>query len=335
MTDPSELRIAILMMQKDEAELLPAFLRYHASLFGHRSLFIFDNGSNDPRVHSALREAASRGANVFWQYSSPDHFIAKGDIFSGLIKRLDREDRHDFYFPLDCDEFLACLTDAGPSCRKDLILKTLLPLRGDPAPLAIRHKYVSSPIRRNHYKIYIASPKSFFASDACDYLDHGFHHARSRAGLEAVETEIVYFEFHNLTYRRNLKSAAAKIIPYHRDLSRHVMRGYAAKQADNFHCARELLQSKYEYISQFSLDHYDVRSSCPVDIFVALGVCVDDLYETVPFCGIRIWLLWLRLRSQVVAAARAIAEALAAALHGMRWRCLVALGLIRKPGPPA
>jgi hypothetical protein len=49
------LRIALLMMQKNEATLLEPQIRYHSQFIANASIFLFDNGSRAPRKISAFQ----------------------------------------------------------------------------------------------------------------------------------------------------------------------------------------------------------------------------------------------------------------------------------------
>lgn len=116
------------MMQKNEILLLDPWIRYHTNLLGSDHIYVYDNGSTDTAVIKTLRDAEKGGMNVFWDYTRQDDFTNKGEIIAALIRRLDKERPHDFYFPLDCDEFLACLPPRpsdSPSCRKQDIIEAL------------------------------------------------------------------------------------------------------------------------------------------------------------------------------------------------------------------
>jgi hypothetical protein len=55
------LRIALLMMQKNEDLLLGPWIRYHTNFTANSSIFIFDNGSSIPGVaRNARRSGAGR-----------------------------------------------------------------------------------------------------------------------------------------------------------------------------------------------------------------------------------------------------------------------------------
>jgi hypothetical protein len=131
------------MMQKNETLLLDPWIRYHASLLGSEHIYVYDNGSSDTAVIQTLRDAEKSGVNVFWDYTRQEDFLCnREELTAGLIRRLDEEHPYDFYFPIDCDEFLACSLPGGTlSCDKQDILDALQLHLQAPEVLVISHKY--------------------------------------------------------------------------------------------------------------------------------------------------------------------------------------------------
>ncbi|MGA1303744.1 MAG: glycosyltransferase family 2 protein [Cyanobium sp.] len=309
------LRIAIIMMQKDEISLLPLFLRYHESQFGVSSLFIFDNGSTNSEVITELKSAEKRGVRIDWGYRGPKNFDNKGNIIAELIKNLDRTDPHDFYFPLDCDEFLACLTPEGVSTNRRDIDSALTPFKESPSTLRISHKYWANPLHRNRYQVSTYSPKCFFAKASCKFLDHGFHNAKSLSDAPDLTTPIVYYEFHYKTYLLHRVNSTAKLAPYLSDYSRKGLRQFVQRQYHNHHCAKDLLLSKYEYLKKFAISNYPIIDSSFLDEINQLSVDVNRLFERVPPSGIRLWIAWLKLRHTMSKAQAALQERWSDGVH--------------------
>ena len=102
------MKIACLMMQKNERILLEPWILYHGDLFGFENLFIFDNGSTDEIVITVLQKYEKRGVNINRAYNSKSDFEGKGNLIADKIRSLDQCNYYDFFFPLDCDEFIAC-----------------------------------------------------------------------------------------------------------------------------------------------------------------------------------------------------------------------------------
>jgi len=301
MNDSDRLKVAILMMQKNDSYVTPIFLRYHEALFGSSSLHVFDNGSTDPVVIAELKAAECRGVRVYWGFDGARCYQDKGEIFARHIHCLDEEDPHDFYFPMDNDEFLACVDSRGPMLSRSSISEALRSFKDNPATLRISHKYWANPLYRNRYQLTTSSAKCFFARGGCGSLDHGFHHGRSKNDLPAVDTPIVYFEFHYRTYDENRRYSREKLMPYHSGLSRKSLRHYAAKQSNNYHCANELLLSRYDYFSLFAYDVYPLVDSSFLDVTDALGIKTAHLFEVMPLVGFPFWMKWLKLRSTLTA----------------------------------
>ena len=294
------MKIACIMMQKNEPLLLGAWIRYHSDLVGLENLFIFDNGSSCSAVIQVLQEAEGRGANVFWEYSRLRDFRGKGDLVADLIRRLDREDVFDFYFPLDCDEFLACQTEAGPSCRRRDIEAALRPLLLSDNTLAIKLKYLHNPCRINHYSISRASRKCFFAHGACESLDMGYHHGRSLSGAGEMMTEIVYFEFHHMPYRLQRRRCLQKLSGRLSEFSRSSLRAYAAKKSHSFHSAKQLLTGKYDYVRQFIGAENLLEMPVLLSEFDRLGIDYSSFFESEFFISGAPQLFLLSVRQAVM-----------------------------------
>ena len=92
------LRIALLMMQKNEDILLGPWIRYHAKFTANSIIFIFDNGSSNPGVIETLAEAEQAGIRIIRQCNKPEYHLNAGNIFSRFIQYLDRQSPHDFLF---------------------------------------------------------------------------------------------------------------------------------------------------------------------------------------------------------------------------------------------
>ena len=245
------IKVACILMQKNEALRLQPWLDYHQHLFGAKSLFIFDNGSSMPSVIDALRKAASRGATVDWSHKEASDFKRKSIIAAELVHSLDANDPHDFYFLLDCDEFVACEVDGEPRFDRTSILATLNPYANHKGILFINGKYWHNPYMPNMYTRVEHSPKCFFARGALMSLASGYHDGKSKFSEEKIRTPIIFFEFHHLPYRAHLRLSKEKLMHRTGDLSRRGLTIYAKKRRESFHCANDLLQTEYEYASRF------------------------------------------------------------------------------------
>lgn len=269
------MKVACIMMQKNESLRLDAWIRYHTALFGSNCLYIFDNGSTDSAVIERLHEAIRNGSRVYWEHNQSDHYLEKGNIIANLIKDLDASDPHDFYIPLDCDEFVACEVDGKPSISLQTITSTLAAHIHSQDVLTISHKYWHNPYRRDLYKRCLPKHKSFFAQDACESLDLGFHEGRAKRSQQHTITNIVYFEFHHLCYNEYMEKCKAKLLPSLSDFSPSSLRRYTGQ---SYECAGELLKSEYDYaIELMSYDNFLVFPGL-LTHFDDLGIHYHNLF---------------------------------------------------------
>jgi hypothetical protein len=270
------------MMQKNEALLLDPWIRYHTTLLGSENIYLFDNNSSKARVVQTLKNAEQSGVNVLWQYKTQDDYLNRGEIVAALINRLDEEHPYDFYFLLDCDEFLACLLrDQGtPSFRKQDIDDELNQYLGAKEVLVISHKYLNNILYPDHYTTSISSKKCFFAQGTCQSINQGYHNARSSRSEAEVKTGIVFFEFHYRPYAYQCQMNKQKLIGRIPDFSRKSLRLYVKKRSHSFHSAEELLQSQYEYTKGF-LDCTElVAVPGLLATFNAVGIEHANLFES-------------------------------------------------------
>ena len=242
------LRIALIMMQKNETLLLDPWLRYHEAMISAQSIFIFDNGSSDPHTLATLKAAECRGVTVNRNYNQLQDYPATGIIAAELINHLDRENPHDFYFPIDCDEFLACKVNDQLSCSRDDLDKSLIDFIGNDKVLTIPRKYVNSPYHPNRYSEISWCKKCFFAQGACQSLGFGFHEGTSKAGSGEAETNITYIEFHYKPYQEHRRLSQQKIDYIVSNPSRRALAAYIKAQRTNTHAAIALLESEYSYL---------------------------------------------------------------------------------------
>jgi hypothetical protein len=290
------MKIACIMMQKDETILFDPWVLYHADLLGHGNLFIFDNGSTSASVIQSLQRARLNGANVFSEYSSRRDYRERGPLLANFIQELDHSSPFDFYFLLDCDEFLACQTDSGTSCKRRDIEMALQPHVGSRDVLRIQHKFWHNPCRMHLYSVTHSSPKCFFAQGACGSLDHGYHHGKSRLGSGEVATKIVYFEFHYKPYSLHRVSSRQHLSSVLTDFSRRSLRAYQRKQDFSHHCAADLLEGKFDYVRRFLDPEGWERAPALLVEFNRIGISYARLYESESLLphSLRLSLLWTR-----------------------------------------
>ncbi len=248
------MKIKILMMLKDEDELARPWVHYHGALVGFENLIVYDNGTVSPPTLRALDWARKAGVEVSRDYHTAADFIRKGEILGDGIKAL--AGSADFFFPLDCDEFLAVGAPDDVRCDKTAIDQELANYLGCPQPLRIGFGLDSHPRLPGQFRLSLEQRKTFFASGMCKTLDHGFHEGQTCQGLEALRTRIVYVHFHYKPYEVLQKHARAKLVPYTADFSRDGLNAYIDRQGPGFHCAMHLLKTEEEYRIEFDQFHY-------------------------------------------------------------------------------
>jgi hypothetical protein len=291
-----ELKPALLMMQKDEYLRLDAWIRYYSSLFGSSSLFLFDNGSTRQSVRERLKEAADSGCRVYWQYNRPEHYYQRENIFTEFIQNLDATDPHDFYLPLDCDEFIAVLHNGNVSLEKEQITAELAQYIESPDILKIHHKLWHNPYHINQYAHNTTSEKCFFAKHACAFLAPGFHKARAKKSDKTTTTNIIYFEFHYQPYKAHMQNSRDKLAAYTTHFSRPALKRYIKGRGYCFHCAVDMLKSEYEYARELLYADNLIPVPELLQRFDQLGIAYQQLYAKSSPLGGRWRLTSLRLK---------------------------------------
>ncbi len=205
--------VACIMMQKNEDLLIEFWILHHAELFGFENLYIYDNGSDSNHVIDILRRYELAGVNVFWDQSTPRHFDLKGWIVGDLIRDLEKKAFYDFFFPLDCDEFVAMAETSGFTTSRNKILAFLDTMRGSDKVLRISHCLINVPSSLNVFGI-VTHTKSIVPAGRFRFIDHGFHEAELEGGKAFCNTPIIHLHLHNKPFAMLLQHAKDKLQPY-------------------------------------------------------------------------------------------------------------------------
>jgi hypothetical protein len=250
------LRVKIVTMLKNEDELALKWVKYHASMVGYENLILLDNGSDSADTRAALTWASEQGANVSAAFSKQADFVKRGSIIGNIIKRLDAEDPADFYFPLDCDEFLSVWSDGRLDCSREGLEAELSRWLDCERPLLIYAGLDNSPHKPGFFRWSLGQRKMFFARDACVFLDHGFHCGMTRAGGEPERTKIVYIHYHFKPYGLLVAHSKAKLAPFTSDFSVDNMKKHVAGRKHAWHCAEHLLRTPEDYALSFACEMF-------------------------------------------------------------------------------
>lgn len=239
---------ACVMMQKDEAVLLEPWIVYHGHLFGFENIYIIDNGSTMPEVQEVLARFITFGVHVDFSHSTRIDYLNKGDIVGELIRTLDANGKHDFFFPTDCDEFIIKQTTTGFSCNRMAIHSHLELFRDEPKTLRMRYQLDNHPTLPDCY-VHAGSSKTFFAAGSFGWTDHGHHCDGSRLAEGSRFTALLHIHFHHMPFENLLRAARQRWIGTVDIDDKAKLTGYQGASA---HLARYLLMSADEYYTQFN-----------------------------------------------------------------------------------
>jgi hypothetical protein len=256
-------------MQKDERDLLPLWIRYHGELFGYANLFIYDNGSCE-EVLSLLHTVQRKfGVCVEYDRTSWRDFENKGDTFGQQICAWSQNKAADFYFPLDCDEFVAVRHAKGYTCRPEHIHRSLRLLKPQQdTAIAVSERLDNSWQDETIFFKIPRAKKLFFGNTKVAGLSVGFHKCQHPSAETA--SNIVYFHFHNRPYRELVRLAKDKLFPrlQSQDTDDHqVLRSYEGRGSHLVQC----ITSTEEDYATWLQSHSVVKTEAVKDRFAELG----------------------------------------------------------------
>ena len=237
------------MMQKNEGSLLRSWYFYHRNFFDFYEIRIFDNDSDDPETLEVISEIRNCGTEVVF-CPGKAAFNNKGKIFSSIIARHHRAP--DWYFPLDCDEFLFIRRGNNPQLPYDLP-SVLDKISQDVNFLRLNHSYWNMPHSTVGY--YQKIQKVAVRAGTHIDLDVGFHcydwgigQSDLVAATEMV-TDIGYLHFHNKPFDKLLEFSREKLIG-RVDFNDPAWANYSG---DGAHLIKYLNMSGEEYIASLNL----------------------------------------------------------------------------------
>lgn len=252
------MNIAILMMHKNESELLSKWVSYHSNLVGSANLFIYDNGSTSEDAIELLRNIETKSTNVIWDFNKKADYENRGTLFCEKIKELDKTSLYDFYMVIDCDEFLAVVDEEGNiSCDPLSLQHSLSQYQNNTEVLMIDSQYYNSSIspywfNKQPYR------KCFFKKETIKQLDQGFHMGKVTTSEDEIRTNLIHFHFHNKPYDIAKKHAKEKLIGRVSDFDVDTLKKY---KGSGFHLVRFFLETEQQYLQgQISLNHIKSKS---------------------------------------------------------------------------
>ena len=250
------MKISIFMMCRDEENLVEQWLRYHGDIFGYDNIYIFDNGSSD-NTKGILKSFEERGVHIDFSKQGRKAFDDKGSIFEGIIKQMDIDNPSDFYFPLDCDEFICVEKEDGTfsSNREDIFLY-LNTIKYKKETFMIGGGIDNNPYAPGFFRLSLGQRKCFFGKNNCAYLDHGFHIGRSVHSADTIKTKIFYFHFHYRPYDIMIRSSINKIGEDFTNRTRSQIYEYMDSGLPGFHVAENFLIKELNYKIGFIKNKY-------------------------------------------------------------------------------
>ncbi|PKH00955.1 glycosyltransferase family 2 protein [Paraglaciecola sp. MB-3u-78] len=240
-----KLNTAILMMQKNESELLDKWIIYHSEIFGLSNLHVFDNGSDDEQTKKLLLDWQNKGLSVEWAYSFKQDFESKGKILGDKIQSLECLNIFDCYIPLDCDEFLAVQLDSGRiSCEAEDIFTELASNSECQDVLLIDAQFFNSPISDSWFHRF-ENRKCFFMKNTFESMDVGFHWGKVKNSSFEKKTNIVQFHFHNKPFVDAREHARNKLALRVDSFDKEYLANY---KGNGRHLTKYFLLSEAEYL---------------------------------------------------------------------------------------
>lgn len=234
--------VHLVMMQRNESTLLDSWIRYHATLFGYKSLTIVDHGSSCKLTIQHLKAAERLGAEVIWARQTDLDFNSKGRIIEEEIKS---RKKFRVAFPMDCDEFICLDQDSKLSCNPNRIRRYLKSLpRGH--IFTAKRRLNNAPWSHN---VFLTMPedrpgKVFMSTKKFSSLDVGNHSCQSL--LETVESAISYIHLHNKPYSWLRSSAEAKLVAHGVDTSS--IQSLQEYSGPGWHLCKYLLESEEDWL---------------------------------------------------------------------------------------
>lgn len=198
--------VTVITMVKNEPELLPYFVRYHAWLFGYESIIILDNGSSE-EFKNELRQYALLGCTVLEEFDKKIHFENKGDILLHIFDKY--RNSRGVLLPLDVDEFVVFGEASNYFVDKRLIRKFFKVL--PPGAYKVNKRLKNDLFNPPACYINPAKPGKVFLKDCrVVHMHMGYHYASAKA-TKCNPAGISYLEFHNRPLDKLKKAAEEKM----------------------------------------------------------------------------------------------------------------------------
>ena len=209
-------RLSIVLMQKDEGELLRAWISHHLEIKTPALIYIFDNWSTCRKTQKILKIARKKGVNISLQHYSRKDFERKGDIVCKTIQFIQVNDKSDFIIPLNCDEFLGIQSDTNtePSFDHSSISQHLRQLTEQKGYFKVKRHYCNNTLETDTYNINNSPGKYFFGRSSLKSLDVGFHSPKlteESCQNQCNNSDLIAFHYHNKAFSIRRANAINKM----------------------------------------------------------------------------------------------------------------------------
>ena len=209
-------RLALVLMQKDEGELLKAWIDHHLGITSPDLIHIFDNGSTCQKTRKILKDADQNGIHVSLAFNRRADFERKGEIICKTIQSIQANNSSNFVIPLDCDEFLGIQSGDDEEAKFDRFsihqhLSKLLEREGY---FKVKRHYFNHPHEPDLYHINNTPGKYFFGCSSLESLDVGFHNPRltnQSIQTKCLESNLIAFHYHNKIFSIRRANAINKM----------------------------------------------------------------------------------------------------------------------------
>jgi len=217
--------VKVFVMIKDEPDILPAHVKWHAYLFGMNNLYYADNFSTDKKTKALLKSYSSKGLNVRFNVSA---FKDKGNYLREWAREVFPTSQFNLMIPLDVDEFVVVAKEdrmlpvnISLSAQKELIwqeLNRLSPqygayqfrfwLTGRNTQLQYHNilreqQYFSLPRGKTEAEfqgaIYRHQRKRFFNLEKTKGIDLGYHTGDFTGPLGTTRLSLLHYHFRDLS----------------------------------------------------------------------------------------------------------------------------------------
>ena len=240
------MKVACLMMQKDETELLEKWILYHGDIFGFEHLYIWDNGSTRSEILPLIEKYSYRGVNFLDGARRHEKYREKGVFIGKQIKSLEKFKYYDFFLPMDCDEFLCLREPIGTNLEtsKEEILRAFSALPPQANLFQIGWNYPNN-IRETRSFYGWEFDKKFVRKDTFVRMDHGGHCIETFKGDPVTQSPFAFIHFCFRTFRDAQQNARDKLVltPEIAELPVEEIRKHRV--------ARFLLMNEDEYTREF------------------------------------------------------------------------------------